>query len=61
MRNMNKIVMKEKNINFVFFSLRANDKVAPAIGTNLRLGQLPVWLLKVAEFLVGFKVRCFEN
>ncbi|GFR74393.1 fatty-acid amide hydrolase 1-like [Elysia marginata] len=35
--------------------LMANDKAVPAISTNLKLGQLPVWLCKAAEFIIGFK------
>ncbi|RUS82420.1 hypothetical protein EGW08_009808 [Elysia chlorotica] len=35
--------------------LLANDKVSSAISLNLKLGQLPVWLCKAAEFIIGFK------
>lgn len=35
--------------------LLANDQVAPAISMNIKLGQLPVWLCKAAQFIIGFK------
>ncbi|KAK3796930.1 hypothetical protein RRG08_032234 [Elysia crispata] len=35
--------------------LLANDKVSSGISMNLKLGQLPVWLCKAAEFIIGFK------